>query len=66
MNEQDVIARQAVKIERLEAENERLSNNILRATSHIVCIGGPLNDNKLSYSKEQLYTFWRIKGELEA
>jgi hypothetical protein len=31
-----------------------------------VCIGGPLNDNKLGYSKQQMVTFWRIKEELEA
>jgi hypothetical protein len=26
----------------------------------LFCIGGPLNDNKLNYSKEQLKTFWMI------
>lgn len=66
MNEQEVIARQAVKLERLEAENAQLKDSIARARLHIICIGGPLNDNKLGYSKEQLYTFHRIKEELDA
>ena len=50
----------------LELENERLRRNIKNAINHIVCIGGPLNDNKLGYSKQQMVTFWRIKEELEA
>lgn len=29
------------------------------------CIGGPLNDNKLGYSREQMVTFARIGEELE-
>lgn len=66
MNEHEVMARQAVKLERLEAENAHLKDNITRARRIIICIGGPLNDNKLAYSKEQLYPFHRIKEELEA
>ena len=50
----------------LEIENERLRRNIKNAINNIVCIGGPLNDNKLGYSKQQMVTFWRIKEELEA
>lgn len=66
MDEQEVIARQAVKLERLEAENARLKDNIARAKLHIIRIGGPLNDNKLAYSKKQLDTFHRIEEELDA
>ena len=60
MNEQEaqeVIARQAMKLERLEAENEQLKDSISRARRLLTCIGGPLNDNAMGYSKEQLTTF---------
>lgn len=66
MNDLEVIARQAVKLERLEAENAHLKSCISRARLHIICIGGPLNDNKLCYSREQMVTFFRIKEELDA
>ena len=64
--ERETIARQAMRLEALEIENERLRRNIKNAINNIVCIGGPLNDNKLGYSKQQMVTFWRIKDELEA
>ena len=64
--ERETIARQAMRLEALEIENERLRRNIKNAINNIVCIGGPLNDNKLGYSKQQMVTFWRIKEELEA
>lgn len=65
-SERETIARQAMRLEGMEIENSRLRENIKKAISHIVCIGGPLNDNKLGYSKQQMVTFWRIKEELEA
>ena len=61
----EIISRQAIKIEDLENENARLKESIARAIMHIICIQGPLNGNKLGYSTEQLYTFGRIKYELE-
>lgn len=64
--ERETIARQAMRLEALEVENARLRENIKNAILHIVSIGGPLNDNKLGYSKPQMVTFWRIKEELEA
>lgn len=66
LTERETIARQAMRLEALEIENERLRRNIKNAINNIVCIGGPLNDNKLGYSKQQMVTFWRIKEELEA
>ncbi len=66
LTERETIARQAMRLEALEIENERLRRNIKNAINNIVCIGGPLNDNKLGYSKQQMVTFWLIKEELEA
>lgn len=65
MDDHQVIARQAAKIERLEAENDALKAGIKRARSHIICIGGPLNDNRLGFSREQMMTFYLIKGALD-
>jgi hypothetical protein len=31
----------------------------------MICIGGPLNDNKLGYSKEQLVTFQKMLDVIE-
>ncbi len=64
--ERETIARQAMRLEALEIENERLRRNIKNAINHIVCIGGPLNDNKLGYTREQMGTFQRILDALEA
>ena len=61
----EIISRQAIKIEDLENENAGLKESIARAIMHIICISGPLNGNKLGYSIEQMYTFQRIKSELE-
>lgn len=65
MTNVELIARQAKQIEELKDENTNLKNKVKNACKHIYCIGGPLNDNKLGYSKEQLVTFLDILNELE-
>lgn len=60
MNDEEIIARQARKIEHLERRVTELEEAKNEARRHLYCIGGPLNDNKLGYSKEQLATFFRI------
>jgi hypothetical protein len=64
MTEAELIARQAKQIEELRDEVADLKERVRRARSHIYCIGGPLNDNKLGYSKPQMVTFARIAEEL--
>lgn len=64
MTETELIARQAKQIEELRDEVEELKERSRRARLHIYCIGGPLNDNKLGYSKTQMITFWRISEDL--
>lgn len=64
MTEIEVIARQAKRIEELRDEVEDLKECRRRARSLIYGIGGPLNDNKLGYSKQQMVTFDRIAEEL--
>ena len=64
MTESDLIARQAKQLEELRDEVSDLKERARRARLHIYCIGGPLNDNKLGYSKQQMVTFYRIAEEL--
>lgn len=65
MTQEQLIAKQALQIEDLK---ERLA--VLKTASKNVlmmlhCIGGPLNDNKHGYTKEQLKIFFNIEKELE-
>ena len=64
MTEQELIARQAKQIEELRDEVADLKGRNRKAWMRIYCIGGPLNDNKLGYSKQQMVTFARIAEEL--
>jgi len=64
MNEIQLIARQAMQIEELREELTELKSRIDSAVSHIICIGGPLNDNILGYSPRQLITFHNIANQL--
>ena len=64
MKEAELIARQARQLEELRDEVADLKERARRARLHIYCIGGPLNDNKLGYTRAQLVTFARIVEEL--
>jgi hypothetical protein len=64
MTDIEFIGRQALQIEELREELRDMQCRIQKARSHIYCIGGPLNDNKLGYSKPQMVTFSRIAEEL--
>ena len=64
MKEAELIARQAKQIEELRDEVADLKERARRARLHIYCIGGPLNDNKLGYTRAQMVAFARISDEL--
>lgn len=64
MTEAELIARQAKQLEELREEVAELKDRARKARLHIYCIGGPLNDNKLGYTLEQMVTFARIADEL--
>lgn len=64
MKEAELIARQAKQIEELRDEVADLKERVRRARLHVYCIGGPLNDNKLGYTRVQMVTFARIADEL--
>ena len=60
MTKNDVIAIQAVKIEKLKRQIKMDKEAKDKVFYIIYGIGGPLNDNKLGYSKEQMKDFWEI------
>lgn len=64
MKEAELIARQAKQLEELRDEVADLKERVRRARLHVYCIGGPLNDNKLGYTRAQMVTFARIVDEL--
>ena len=65
MNYEELIAKQALRIARLEEKlslYEKASKDI---HGEIYCIGGPLNDNIAGYSKKQMVIFSRIIDHIE-
>lgn len=64
-NDDELILSQTRELFRLRQEAEE--NARVRKAIHgvLYSIGGPLNDNKLMYSKEQLGPFFQISGYLE-
>ncbi len=65
MTSVEVIARQAKRIEELSDKVKDLQQRMKTIRLHIICIGGPLNDNKLKYTPAQLVTFARILEQAE-
>lgn len=57
----ELIASQAKKIFELEAECLAMRKALDRIHLLCVCIGGPLNDNRHGYTKEQLGIFFEIR-----
>jgi hypothetical protein len=60
MRKDEVIARLARKVEILERDRKAMRRDIRKAHQIMINIGGPLNDNVLQYSREQLVPFHRI------
>ena len=60
MNADEIILIQAKRIVALEQRVAELDRANLDARSHMYCIGGPLNDNKWGYTRDQLTPFFRM------
>lgn len=60
MSDDQMIAAQARRISALEAALSVCAYAASSIRLEIFGIGGPLNDNKLGYSREQWAPFWRI------
>lgn len=65
MTTDELIAQQAMRIAVLEARNQSLISSADAIKDILFCVGGPLNDNVLGYSKPQLATFFRIADLVE-
>lgn len=55
-----LIASQELEIQNLKQQVTLKDEALSTISNLLTCIGGPLNDNKLGYSKEQLVTFNKI------
>lgn len=64
MDDSLILARQVRQITILEDEVKNLKSKISEAKAIMNCAGGPLNDNNLGYTKEQLRTFSLIFSAL--
>lgn len=65
MTKNKLIVKQQLKIERLKSVNKQNRDNAENLHKRFVCIGGPLNENKLQFNKEQLSFLTEIADEIE-
>ena len=67
MSKDELISKQAMKIYKQKKLIKDYTTRLRCIHNTIYCIGGPLNDNKLGYTKEQMKDFYKIaelaKGE---
>lgn len=61
MDQMEIIAKQAIKIEELNEEKEILKKIIGSIHKELISIGAPLNDNADKYTDQQLKIFFRIE-----
>jgi hypothetical protein len=66
MTDAELIAAQAKEIAELKIKTEVLNGMIDSAIGQMVCIGGPLNDNRLGYNKAQIAEWQRVADRLGA
>lgn len=66
MSPETLITKQQLQIEEMKERLELYGRAVREAIGVMVCIGGPLNDNKLRYTQEQRRDFHRIQEILEA
>lgn len=60
MTDTEMIAMQAKKIACLEVRASAYKKAFEEIRIKLICIGGPLNDNFLKYTPEQLKVFFQI------
>lgn len=65
MTDMELISRQAREIAELQDRVTAYEQSARRIHMMLVCIGGPLNDNKLHYTPEQLVVFAKIEDEVK-
>lgn len=65
MTDDELIAKQARQIANLEEQVRDYRDSAKRVVNLIYAIGGPLNDNKLGYTKEQMLDWTRVIGYIQ-
>ena len=66
MTDKQLIAQQAKEIAGLKETVYNYKNNCKQALGYLICIGGPLNDNRDGYNKKQLLPLFKIQELLRA
>ena len=65
MTDDELIAKQTRQIANLEEQVRDYRDSAKRVVSLIYGIGGPLNDNKLGYTKDQMLDWTRVIGYIQ-
>lgn len=65
MTDDEVIAYLARELAKSQERCARYLEDIEEAHGMFICIGGPLNDNKLGFNKEQIKYLQKICNALE-
>lgn len=65
MTDTELIAQQARRIAELKQQVDHHAEDKKQALLILICVGGPLNDNKLGYTRAQLTPLARIARLLE-
>ena len=64
MTDTELIANQTREIGKLRIELSECKSHCRAALGYLICIGGPLNDNRDQYSKKQMIPLFKIEERL--
>ncbi len=65
MNQNELVARQALEIAELQERCKEFAEAMGRIRMGFYCIGGPLNDNRLEYTTAQIVELHQIATHAE-
>ncbi len=65
MKKNKLISLQALEIAELREVNKAMDNVLHQIRLSIVCVSGPINDNKLKYTEDQQQIFHSIADGIE-
>jgi hypothetical protein len=65
MNKDELIVKQSLELANLREKLIKYEEAAKAIHCEIFCIGGPLNDNVLQYTKKQMFIFSRIIDHIE-
>jgi len=65
MNDLEIIVNQTRTIHQQDAEIKKYEKSINEALGMLVCISGPLNDNKLQFNRDQLNFLQKLHDKFD-